>query len=112
MADIDAQQLIAIALVHSMEPAITAIEALDRAMRGYEDADLDFDAGPGYPFDNWLDPPSPFADLLRLAFAPHITAEQTALWYSDDPLLAKDFREMWDADVIQPFEQRYRLWQA
>ena len=113
MADIATQQIIAIALgTHVTHPRAPALDVLDLAMKGHEGCDLDFQAGPGHAFADWLDPPSPFGDLLRLAFAPDITVEQTALWHSDDVLLAEGFREMWDADVVQPFAQRYMLWQG
>lgn len=112
MTDTSVQQIIAVALgTHATHPKVPIVEVLDLAMQGHEGGDLNFEAGPGHAFDDWLDPPSPFADLLRQAFAPEIKAEQTALWGSPDDLLADGFREMWDADVVQPFAQRYRLWQ-
>lgn len=111
MADTTAQQIIAVALgTHLTHPKVPVLDVLDLAMQGHEGCDLNFEAGPGHAFDDWLDPPSPFADLLRLAFAPEITAEQMALWNSDDLFLAEGFRELWDADVVQPFARRYRLW--
>lgn len=113
MADTTAQGIIAVALgAHVTHPRAPVLDVLDLAMRGHEGSDLCFEAEPGHPFDDWLDPPSPFADLLRQAFAPAITAEQLVLWNSDDLLLSEGFREMWDADVVQPFAQRYRLWQG
>lgn len=113
MADTTATQIIAVALgTHATHPRAPVLDVLDLAMKGHEGCDLSFEAKPGDAFDDWLDPPSPFADLLRQAFAPDITEEQTALWHSDDLLLAEGFREMWDAEVVQRFAQRYRLWQG
>lgn len=111
MADTTAQQIIAVALgTHASHPKVPVLEVLDLAMKGHEGSDLCFDADPGHTFDDWLDPPSPFADLLRQAFAPEIGAAQLALWHSPNHFLAVGFRELWDADVIQPFADRYRLW--
>lgn len=113
MTDGSAQQIIAVALgTHATHPRVPVLDVLDLAMKGHEGDDLDFSAAPGQAFDDWLDPPSPFADLLRQAFAPTITSQQLALWHSDDLLIAEGFRDMWDAEVIQPFAQRYQLWQG
>lgn len=112
MADTTAQQIIAVALgTHLTHSKVPALDVLDLAMKGRECCDLNFEAGPGHAFDDWLDPPSPFAELLRKAFAPSITAAQTALWSSADDLLADGFRELWHDEVVQAFAERYRLWQ-
>lgn len=112
MADSTAQGIISAALSTARShPGLSAVEVLDLAMTGHQGCDICFEAGPADPFDDWLDPPSPFADLLRQAFAPAITTEQTALWHSPDEFVAAGFRDMWDADVVQRFGQRYRLWQ-
>ncbi|WP_046116138.1 hypothetical protein [Aquincola tertiaricarbonis] len=112
MADSTTQQIIAVALgTHVTHPKVPVLEVLDLAMKGHEGSDLSFEAGPGHAFDDWLDPPSPFADLLRQAFAPEIGQAQLALWHSDSDFLAEGFREMWDADVVKAFAVRYRLWE-
>ena len=113
MADTTAQKIIAVALgTRATHPHVPALDVLDLAMQGHEGCDLCFEAAPGQPFDDWLDPPSPFADLLRQAFLPDVTLQQARLWTSDDDLLADGFREMWQDEVIEPFAQRYRLWQG
>lgn len=110
MVDITAEQIIAVALgTHVTHPQVPPLDVLDLAMKGHEGSDLCFKAGPGYAFDDWLDPPSPFADLLRQAFAPGVTAQQVELWTSKNEFLAIGFREMWALDVVKPFAERYRL---
>lgn len=111
MAKTTAQQIIAVALgTHVTHPQVPVLEVLDLAMQGHEGTDLWFKAEHGHAFDDWLYPPSPFADLLRQAFAPEITGAQLALLQSPSEMLASSFRELWDADVVQPFTERYRLW--
>lgn len=96
MADPTAQQIITAALgTHATHPRAPALDVLGLAMKGQEGCNLCFDAKPGDDFDNWLDPPSPFADLLRLAFAPEIERAQLARWDSPVDFLSPGFREMW-----------------
>lgn len=110
MADHVAEQIIAVALgTHGTHPQAPALEVLDLAMQGREGAALCFKTGPGHAFDDWLEPPSPFAELLRQAFAPSITREQLALWCSPNEFVAGGFREQWNVDVRQRFAERYRL---
>lgn len=111
MADSTAHQIIAVALrTHLTHPDASVLDVLDLAMQGREGTDLCFEAEPGQPFENWLDPPSPFADLLRQAIAPELTAQQVRLWLSKNEFLSTCFREMWQDDVVQAFADRYRLW--
>lgn len=111
MADTTAEQIVAVALgTHITHPKVPVLDVLDLAMSGHEGSDLDFSAASDQAFEDWLDAPSPFADLLRQAFAPDITGEQMALWSSPNCLLADGFRELWEADVVHRFAGRYRLW--
>ena len=112
MADTTVQQIIAVALgTQVTHPHVPVLEVLDLAMKGYEGSDLNFEAGPGHAFDNWLDAPSPFAKLLRQAFAPEVTGQQLEMWNSANEFVAAEFREMWTLDVVVHFALRYRLWQ-
>lgn len=102
----------AIALAQS-HPHAPALDILDLAMAGRHGMDADFDA-PGEAFGDWTDPPSPFGELLRRAFAPDtIDAGAAALWVSEDMAVAEAqgaLIDQWQEDVIEPFARRYRLW--
>ncbi len=97
----------ALALLRSHSHA-PALEILDLAMQGRHGSSPDFDA-PDQAFGNWIDPPSPFAELLRQAFAvDDIGPSAAAHWVADDDgaAIAAD----WEACVVEPFAKRYRLW--
>ena len=80
---------------------------LDAAMAGHEFEHPDFQClHPEY--DDWLYPPSPFAELLREAFAPEITQEQLQAWVGHVGDFAETERR-WQG-VIDAFAERYHLW--
>lgn len=104
----------ALALVKS-HPDVPALDLLDLVMHGRHGEDIDFDA-PGEVFGDWTDPPSPFGELLRRAFAAdEIGPGASGFWLSDDPdpavATAQDaLVDHWQEVVIERFAQRYRLW--
>ena len=112
MADTQAQAIVNTALeLTRTHPNAPAIEILDLAMQGHEGSDLNFEVW-GRPFGDWTDACSPFGELLRRAFtgrrADRLAAAQLA---SGDPTdLADMASSNWQADVIDPFARRYRLW--
>ena len=79
-------------------PSWVALEVLDAALQGHVNTHPDFEAEPTRPFSDWLDPPSPFAELLRRAFGMHL-----------DPHEASADLPQWQ-DVIDAFADRYELW--
>lgn len=109
MADTTARHIIDDALAlrrtHASAPAL---DVLDLAMRGHHGADLETEAD-GQPFADWLDPPSPFAQLLRDAFAPALPVD-VDVWGDAAPD-GRPWSEHWDEQVWQPFAARYGLWQ-
>lgn len=110
MPDAIARRVIETALqTRKSHPGAPALDVLDLAMRGHEGSDFDF-AADGQPWADWLDPPSPFAELLRAALAPDMPAGNLALWDDPNDVIADGFREHWQAEVIEPFAARYQLW--
>lgn len=80
-------------------PDWTGLHALDVAMNGHVKTHPDFEIPPnGKDYADWLSPPSPFAKLLRTAFAPRLTED------------AFDARSGEWHEVIDAFGSRYRLW--
>jgi hypothetical protein len=78
-------------------PCLPALQILDAAMDGHHGQDLNFElAFPTPDYGDWLDPPSPFADLVRRAF----DAPSEAF----DPTSAR-----WQ-QIIDAFGDRYFLW--
>lgn len=71
------------------------VGALRRAMEAHRGASLSFAATDYEPFENWLFPPSPFAAVLREAYAPHLPSEPYWTnplwdrWGADQRLLAE-----------------------
>lgn len=65
MADAIIDQEVALSKSH---PHVHPLGVLDLAMQGREGPDLDFSA-PDPNYSDWLDPPTPFGELLRRAFA-------------------------------------------
>jgi hypothetical protein len=66
-------------------PSWPSLQVLDVAMEGHVNTHPDFEAAQlSQGFCDWLDPPSPFADLLRSAFGAHLDPEdvscQSARW--------------------------------
>jgi hypothetical protein len=112
MADRTAQQIIdaALALCRS-HPGVPPLDVLDLAMQGHHGTYLNTDAY-GQPWADWMDPPSPFARLLRDALAPHLpddpyfTADLWQTYTANGTLLADE----WNEHVVQAFAARYRLW--
>lgn len=114
MADQHSRDIVdqALALAKS-HPHVPALDVLDLVMTDRHGIDPDFDA-PGEPFGDWTDPPSPFGDLLRRAFAPNdIREDAAAVWASEDPALLPEqsaLASAWQCLVIERFADRYRLW--
>lgn len=80
-------------------PDWTGLQVLDVAMNGHVETHPDFEIPPdAKDYADWLSPPSPFAQLLRMAFAPRL---------ADDAFDARS--DGWH-DVIDAFASRYRLW--
>lgn len=81
-------------------PHAASLQILDAAMEGFKGEHPDFECEiEGVSYGDWLDPPSPFADLLRRAFGMHLPES--------------DFNvesERWQHEVIDAFAQRYQLW--
>ena len=96
-----------------LQPDAAAIDVLDEAMAGQHGTDPDFEAV-GQPFSDWLSPASPFAQLLRMAFAPDLTDDDLSL--AADPSAADgrsdSVASRWLHGVIEAFAFRYRLWSA
>lgn len=113
MADAAVLQLIATAsALRRSHPGVPALDVLDLAMQGRHGAHFNTDAH-GEPWDDWLDPPSPLARLLRDAFAPQLADDPYFthnIWTACDAqgvLLATH----WDEQVLHPFATRYGLWE-
>lgn len=79
-------------------PEWATLEVLDAAMDGFTNTHPDFEVEPAEGFSDWLEPPSPFAALLRRAFGAHL----------DDADCAAE-SDKWQ-EVIEAFGDRYRLW--
>jgi hypothetical protein len=106
-------------------PNEPALSILDRAMQGHHGSDPDFEScdvsacsRPHPVYGDELDPPSPFAELIRRAFAPQLDPRELAMLglrdESDDPALQKRIQAVadeWHA-VVERFGERYRLWGA
>lgn len=97
-------------------PHVPALDLLDLVMQGHHGDDLDFDAPGNQGFGDWTDPPSPFGELLRQAFAANeIGPGAAGIWASEDPdpavVTAQDaLVDHWQEAVVERFAQRYRLW--
>ncbi len=97
-------------------PEAPAIEILDLAMRdvsGHVSFE-NFDPRTRAMWGDHLDPPSPFAELVRRAFAPRLDpyawmlmADQAA--GDADPTPQKVVLDAWQ-DALDRFGQRYNLW--
>jgi 16S rRNA A1518/A1519 N6-dimethyltransferase RsmA/KsgA/DIM1 with predicted DNA glycosylase/AP lyase activity len=64
-----------------------------------------------------MDPPSPFAELLRRVFAPEIDPLEVALMTEafeteDNALCVRSdaMRAQWQTEVVDRFAARYKLW--
>lgn len=95
------------------EPRSPALSVLDQIMCGHRGENLD------YAFSGAeLEPPHPFSELLRQAFAPHLSALEILLanlqCELDDPVLRRRYDELraeWMRVVLE-FAVRYDLWRA
>lgn len=80
-------------------PDWTSLRVIDVAMDGHVESHPDFEVAGADGFTDWLNPPSPFAVLLRNAFGAHLAVDefspQAPRWH----------------EVIDAFQSRYRLWQ-
>lgn len=95
-------------------PHSPPLSVLDEIMYGHQGENLDL-AFTGAE----LEPPHPFSELLRQAFAPHLSALDVLLanlqCEFDDPRLRRhydDLRAEWVRGVILVFAARYDLWRA
>lgn len=80
-------------------PDWTGLQVLDVAMNGHVETHPDFEIPPTVrDYADWLSPPSPFAQLLKTAFAPKL---------AEDAFDARS--DQWH-EVIDAFGSRYRLW--
>jgi len=83
-----------------------ALDVLDEAMREHRGTHPDFECI--HPeFSHWTEPPSPFAELLRQAFAEDI--EQSAMVAISESKASDEIERRWEG-VIDLFAQRYDLW--
>lgn len=97
----------------AQHPELTALAVLDRAMSLHADEDLDFQ----FDSEHELAPPHPFAELIRLAFAPQLDATELCMSSFEWPLAPVDLRmraararRRWNR-VILRFAERYRIWE-
>jgi hypothetical protein len=99
-------------------PDMTALEALDASMAGYNESSPDFSnpttediadwRGWSGPCQSAIDPATPLGEILRDAFAPQLTEASLPSFALSGP--ESDIRENWHALVVAPFGMRYRLW--
>ena len=101
MADAQAQHIVNAALhLRKNKPREPAMAVLDQALRSHEGSSPNFELR--HPeYDDHTDPAAPFGELLRQAFAPAIDVLR-------DPASA----QRWQQEVLEPFAQRYRLWEG
>lgn len=104
-------------------PEMPAAEVLRQAVANCNCAGTDFTsidpvrkARPHPAYQNELDPPSPFAELLRRTYAPHLDPRELlfiALGRQGSLPECEDRIEkalvQWEVDVLQPFEDQYGL---
>ncbi len=72
---------------------VSVVDVLDLAMQGHRSAHLDAEAD-GQVWADWLDPPSPFAALLGVVFAPDLDA--TAGVWSATSATGRPLHDVWD----------------
>lgn len=102
-------------------PHVAAIDLLDHAMRKHRGSQLSFhNHGPTAAlYRDLRHPPSPFAELLRRAFAPELDPRELALIALASQTAAdaeleqriRTARGHWER-VIDRFAARYDLWNA
>jgi hypothetical protein len=82
-------------------PHVPALDVLDLAMQGRQNQPLDF-ADSTAPGGDHTDPMAPFGQVLGLAFAPDLNADDCAAQ-------AIDFDEAWHLVVLEGFWERYGI---
>jgi len=87
----------ALALAES-HPEWSTLQVLEAAMDGHYNTHPDFEVEPQDGFADWLEPPSPFAELLRKAFGMHLEPEDCTAE-----------SERWQ-EVIDAFAAHFSLW--
>jgi hypothetical protein len=103
-------------------PEAPALAILDRTMRAhlgthpsFSSFDVTARSVPHPCYADELDPPSPFAELVRRAFAPQMDPRELALLALPQAdtmaleLRLSRVREQW-REVVDNFAARYRLW--
>lgn len=109
MIDPRAELIIKVALATQKNaPDLPALSILDAVMIRHLGAVVHFGAK-GQSWTDWLNPPSPFADLLRQAFAPNMSESNLEFWDDPRPDLAGATRDLWRFMVVEPFARRYGL---
>lgn len=103
-------------------PDWAALHILDKALEGNQGTDADFESiDPQYPtfthplylYEDF--PPSPFAELLRRAFAPQLDPREMLFAVqpdNEDPRVQQRIEkalEIWEEHVLTPFRTRYNL---
>lgn len=83
-------------------PALPALQVLDAAMDGHHSIGPNFEDA-SQPGGDHTDPRAEFGQLLREAFATHLTPEHCR--EADI-----DLDEAWQFAVMEPFAERYDLW--
>jgi hypothetical protein len=121
---IDAGQPIVDAAIQLLmqTPETPALAILDRTMQSYLGTSPRFSSResqdktlPHPCYADELNPPSPFAELVRRAFAPYLDPRELmllALPNGLDPKLntrVTQIREQWQ-EAVEDFATRYRLW--
>lgn len=81
-------------------PNAPSLQVLDYAMQGNYNTHIAFECEGPEPWDDWLNPPSPFASLLHHAFGMHLPESDVSAE-----------SERWQVEVIEAFAERYRVWQ-
>lgn len=103
--------IVATALVLWLEhPEAPALSILDLAMQAYEGEDLEF------AFEDELQPPHPFAELVRRAFAAHLNPNELFATIVDVEPESLHLRAPVEAAsiewslAIERFSERYGIW--
>lgn len=101
-------------------PEAPALKILDQALEGLQGSDPTFENHVRGLREAWLDhldPPAPFAELVRRAFAPRLDPHDWMLLAAgEDRLKAEELGRLdraavqWD-NAIGAFAERYGLWQ-
>lgn len=109
MIDPQAEMIIRVTLAaRERAQDLPALRLLDAVMIQYWGAKVSFGAK-DQPWKDWLDPPSPFAIVLREAFAPTLPDSNLEFWNDPRPDIAVAARDLWKLSVVEPFTFRYGL---